>query len=229
MIGIIGALSIEIEGLLEKMSGVSEESYSGITYVRGTLNGMDAVVAKCGIGKVNAAVCAQTMILKYRPKIIVNTGVAGAISSKVRIGDIIVATSVVYHDLDTTPICEGTKKGHILELDKAYIQCDPTVAAGLRAAAGECHGGIVASGDQFINCSYVKAKILHDFDATACEMEGAAIAHVCELNNMPFGIVRTISDNADDMSDFDFADFVKEAAKKSVDIISRWLADGANA
>lgn len=224
MVGIIGAMDVEVDGLIAKMSGAAvEETHSGITYVKGKIGGADVVVARCGIGKVNAAVCAQTMILRYAPRVVLNTGVAGAISPEVRIGDIVIATGAVQHDFDLTPIGLTAKKGFILELDKAFIPCEPDVVSALCAAAGSCHTGVVASGDQFINCADVKAAVLREFDALACEMEGAAIAHVCALNGVPFGIVRTISDSADEEADFDFGEFVKVAAKKSVEIISRWL------
>jgi len=224
MIGIIGAMAVEVENLIEKMNEKTTAEYSGITYVKGKLNGIDVVIAQCGMGKVNAAVCAQTMILMYSPKIVINTGVAGSISSKVKIYDIVIGKSAVQHDLDLTPI--GIEKGFVHELNEKFISCTPGVVDCLEIAAkkyGNYHTGVIATGDQFISCNTIKTTILRDFDALACEMEGASIAHVCALNNVDFGIVRTISDNADDDSNFDFNEFVREAAKKSVQIISEFL------
>jgi adenosylhomocysteine nucleosidase len=224
MIGIIGAMEIEVASIIEKIENVQEQTYSGISFFSGELCGVQIVAAQCGIGKVNAAVCAQTMILKFAPQIIINTGVAGALSPAVKIHDIVIATHAVQHDLDLTPV--GVEKGHIAELNERFIPCAPAVITQLQSAAkkfGTFHTGIIATGDQFINCAAVKNQISQTFSALACEMEGASIAHTCALSNTPFGIVRTISDNADADVDFNFDEFVQQAAKKSVEMICEYL------
>jgi adenosylhomocysteine nucleosidase len=226
MIGIIGAMAVEVESFIKKLSGTVTEKHSGISYIKGSFNGTEVVAAQCGMGKVNAAICAQTMILMYSPKIIINTGVAGAISPKVKIGDIIIAKSAVQHDLDITPL--GIEKGFITEINQKFIPCAPDVIARLENAArkfGNCYTGVIASGDQFISSGETKTAIANDFGALACEMEGASIAHVCALNNVAFGIARTISDNADDDSNFDFNEFLQEYGKKSAEIVSEFIKD----
>jgi adenosylhomocysteine nucleosidase len=228
MIGIIGAMAIEVEFLVDKLTEKSTATYSGTSYVSGKYGEADVVVAHCGMGKVNAAVCTQTMILKYSPKIIINTGVAGALSDELVIGDIIIGKKAVQCDLDLRPI--GLAKGFIKELDTIYMNCTPSVVKRLESAARKYDRyrvGVVASSDQFVSRDEKKAAIASDFTAIACEMEGASIAHVCMLGGVEFGIVRTISDNANDSSVFDFKKFMQQAAEKSVQIICNFLEDNA--
>jgi adenosylhomocysteine nucleosidase len=217
-------MAVEVESFIAKLGDPVTKKHSGISYIKGKFDETEVVVAQCGMGKVNAAVCAQTMILMYRPTVIINTGVAGALSPEVRIMDIVVAKCAVQHDLDLTPI--GIEKGFVTEINAKFIPCAPNAVEILEKAArkfGNVHTGVIATGDQFISSEKIKAAIVSDFDALACEMEGASIAHVCALNNTNFGIVRTISDNADDDSTFDFNEFLKEYAKKSADVISEFL------
>ncbi|MCL2199184.1 MAG: 5'-methylthioadenosine/adenosylhomocysteine nucleosidase [Defluviitaleaceae bacterium] len=224
MTGIIGAMQVEVEGLIKKMSNTVIDVYSGVTFVRGKLGDTDVVVAKCGMGKVNAAVCVQTMILMYKPKIILNTGVAGSISNALRIGDIVIGQFVVQHDYDLTPI--GHEKGYIEEVDKILFPCDQSAVEILEKIAakhGTYHTGVIATGDQFVDRIDIKNEISGKFNALAVEMEGASLAHVCDLNNIPFGIVRVISDSADMDSHFEFFKFVEETAKISIEIISEFV------
>jgi len=216
MIGIIGAMDIEVASFIEKLSEKKTADYSGITYVGGKFGETDVVVAKCGIGKVNAAICAQTMILMYSPETVINTGVAGSISSDVKIGDIVIGKNAIQHDLDLSPLNIATD----------FIFCTPRVVAQLENAAkevGKYFVGSIATGDQFINDGDIKAAIFSAHNALACEMEGASIAQVCTQNNVDFGLVRAISDNADDDSNFDFNEFLRDAAQKSVEIICRFI------
>jgi adenosylhomocysteine nucleosidase len=217
-------MAVEVESLIEKITDATTEKYSGISYVKGKLCGKNVIIAQCGMGKVNAAVCAQTMILKFSPDVIINTGVAGVLSNAAKIGDIVIGESAVQHDFDLTPV--GIEKGFIAEINRKFIHCTPSIVASLQGIAkkyGNCHTGTIATGDQFISCAKTKNEIQSDFSALACEMEGGSIAHVCALNDTNFCIVRTISDNADAEADFDFGEFVKEAAKKSVQIILDYL------
>jgi adenosylhomocysteine nucleosidase len=228
MTGIIGAMTVEVENLIEQMTAKTTARFSGIHFVKGQLGGAEVVVARCGMGKVNAAVCAQTMILKFHPEVIINTGVAGSISPIVKMGDIVIGKNTVQHDMDLSPI--GMKKGFIQEMDGVLIPCSPEVVKKMESAAQKlettcnCHTGIIATGDQFINSPEDKARIFEEFDALACEMEGASIAQVCALNHVKFGLVRTISDNADGDSPEDFNQFVEEAAQKSIAMITEFLS-----
>jgi len=221
MIGIIGAMDIEVENLIQKLCEKSTNVYSGITYTTGKYNKTDVVVAKCGMGKVNAAMCTQTMLLMYSPKAVINIGVAGALSQNVKVGDIVIGTAAVQHDFDLSPI--GFDRGFIAELNNKFVSCTEEITEKLELAAQKTkstyHMGIIATGDCFINSGITKDALFNEFNAIACEMEGASIAHICALNNTNFGIVRTISDNANDDSAFDFDNFVREAAQKSIALI----------
>ncbi|MBQ7901867.1 MAG: 5'-methylthioadenosine/S-adenosylhomocysteine nucleosidase, partial [Clostridia bacterium] len=154
MIGFIGAMDVEVNGIISQIENKTMTKISGINYYNGTLWGKDVVVAKCGVGKVNAAICAQTMILKYRPDVIINTGVAGSLSSELNICDVAVATDVVQHDMDTSPL--GDPVGLISGINLVKIPCDIKIAQQLYNCAselndGSCKLGTIASGDQFLN------------------------------------------------------------------------------
>lgn len=214
MIGIIGAMDIEVNKFKEQMLGITTEVVGGTEFVCGTLWGHPTVVAVSGVGKVNAAICTQTMILRYEPKFIINSGVAGGIEESLNICDTVIADAVVQHDMDTSPL--GDPPGFISGLDLVYIPTDPQLTDMLFDAACQCEihaiKGKIASGDQFISSREKKEFMKSTFEAAACEMESASIGHVCYKNNLPFAILRTISDNADDSSPIDFPEFVKMAS-----------------
>lgn len=180
MIGIIAAMNVEMESLRSFMTDTTTETISGITFVSGTLEGKQVVTAVCGIGKVFAAMCAQTMILRYQPECIVNTGVAGTLSDKLTIGSIAVSSAVVQHDMDTSAI--GDPVGLISGINKVQLPADPDLCGQLSACATvlgiRTETGVIASGDQFISSSERKDAIVKTFGAIACEMEGAAIGQV---------------------------------------------------
>ena len=226
MIGIIGAMAVEVDKFKEQMIGVSIEEVSGIEFVCGTLWGHPVVVAVSGVGKVNAAVCAQAMIMRYEPRFIINSGVAGGIDSTLRICDTVVATAVIQHDMDTSPL--GDPIGFISGLNLVDIPTDKDLTEKLQAAA-EVSGihsilGKIVSGDQFINSREKKEYLKQTFDAAACEMESAAIGHVCFKNGVPFIILRSISDNADDSSHISYTDFVQEAANNLEKVVKAFFA-----
>ncbi len=227
MIGLIGAMSIEIEGVREKMTDKSENILSGIKFVSGKLCGRDVVTAVCGIGKVFAAICAEAMILTYNPDVIINTGVAGGISGKLKIGDIAVAEKVVQHDMDTTPI--GDPKGLLSGINKIYLDCDTGVSAHISKCAKELGFntlfGTIATGDQFIASSEKKNELESDFSAIAAEMEGGSIGHVCYVNGVRFAVLRAISDSANEDSVCDYPTFAKAAADGYVKIIEKFVSE----
>ena len=215
MIGIIGAMDVEVNKFKEKMPDAICETISGIEFVRGTLWGRPTVVAVSGIGKVNAAICTQTMLLKYSPRFIVNSGVAGGLDPSLNICDAVIASAVAQHDMDTSPL--GDPVGYISGLNVVDIPTDTALSKKLLSAAQECgvHSimGKIVSGDQFINSSEKKAYFIDVFDASACEMEAAAIGHVCYKNGVPFTILRAISDSADNESNMAYPEFVVAAAE----------------
>ena len=228
MIGIIGAMKIEVDELKANIKEPIKEVISGIEYCAGNLYGKEVVVAACGIGKVNAAVCTQTMILKYKIDMIINTGIAGGMSPKINIGDIVIGSALVQHDVDTSPL--GDPVGFISGINRVEIPCTDSLIKKLENAAGrikgiKMHKGIIATGDQFIGEKEKLYKIVDRFGAIACEMEGASIGHVCYINKVDFAVVRAISDNADSESSMDYTEFQHIAAKNSIEMIKNFLME----
>ena len=227
MIGIIAAMNVEMDSLRSYMKDTTTEVVSGVTFVRGTLEGQEVVTAVCGIGKVFAALCAQTMILKYAPSAVINTGVAGTLTGALDIGSIAVSSACVQHDMDTSPI--GDPIGLISGINMVELPADDSLAGRLSACAGALGistvTGVIASGDQFVASSERKAFITEHFGAVACEMEGAAIGQVCYVNEVPFCVLRAISDSADGSSHMDYPTFVKMAAEQSVALMRRFLSE----
>lgn len=221
MIGIIGAMQTEVELLISRIERAEKRTVSGIDFYSGRLENKEVVVAKCGIGKVFAAICAQTMILEYGVSLIINTGVGGAISDELEIGDIAVSTAVVQHDMDTSAI--GDPVGLISGINVIEIYADKNSAETVLCAAEtlgfRCLSGIVASGDRFIAGADNKKKISDAFGALVCEMEGAAIGQVCYVNEVPFLVVRAVSDKADGTSGVDYMTFVATAAEKNARLV----------
>lgn len=226
MTGIIGAMKIEVETIKSLMQDKQSEVISGVEYVTGTLHGKKIVTAVCGIGKVAAAMCTQTMILKYAPERIINTGVGGSLSEKLAIGDIAVAESLVQHDMDTSPL--GDPVGFISGINVINMPCDPKVVETLEKSVENLEGikalrGVIASGDQFIADGAKKDFIKNNFNAVVCEMEGASIAQVCYTNGVPFGVVRAVSDCADGSSHMDYGEFLPMAAANAAKLIENFV------
>ncbi len=225
MIGIICAMKLEADAIQKEMQITGIESISGMEFVRGRLCGQEIVLAVCGIGKVFAAVCAEAMILRYAPACILNSGVAGTLTTKLSIGDIAIADRLVQHDMDTTPL--GDPPGMISGLDTVYFEADPRIRRILVAAADETGAkscrGTIASGDQFLSDPEKKAWIRHAFGAMACEMEGAAVAQAAYINKVPFGVLRAISDSADGKAQMEYPKFAAMAAARSYAILRVFL------
>lgn len=223
-IGIIGAMQIEVDALQAAMEHPVSETVSGITFVQGTIGKHQIVAAVCGIGKVFAAMCAQTMILRYAPAAIINIGVAGTVTKGLQVLDIAIADRVCQHDMDTSPL--GDPVGLISGINRIYFPADQSLAQAIAAAAdrlGVRHiTGTIASGDQFIHTQEKKDWIQSTFNAIAAEMEGGSIGHVCTVNNVPFAVLRTISDG--DGGTMDYNTFAQKAALQSIDVIKEVLA-----
>ena len=226
MIGIIGAMAVEVEKLVSVMTNETAETISSIDYHIGKIQGVDCVVAQCGVGKVAAAVCAQTMILRYNTDKVINVGVAGGIGSEIHIGDIVISKGLVQHDMDTTSL--GDEKGLISGLNIVTIPASDYLVNLVSKTASEIYGqgihiGIIATGDQFIGNAEKLNTIAKDFGASACEMEGASIAQVCYINHVDFVVIRAISDNANEHADIDFTQFVVSSAYKTAKLITKLL------
>lgn len=226
MIGIIGAMDIEVEKIKSFLTDVSEEKISGVNFVQGKFGEKDVVVAKCGVGKVFAGLCAEAMILKYSPELIINVGVAGCLDSTLKIGDIVIADSVCQHDMDTSPL--GDPVGMLSDINVIKISADKKACELFSECAKELSLpysiGTIASGDQFVSSAEKKQFIIDNFGAKSCEMEGGAIGHVCYVNNVPFAVLRAMSDGADDGAKMDFPTFAKMAAENSTQVIKAFLS-----
>lgn len=222
-IGIIAAMQMELDGLKNAMADTSSETVSGMEFVRGTVAGKNIVAVVCGVGKVAAAVCTQTLILKYAPDAVLNIGVAGAVAPGLGVLDVVIADRVCQHDLDTSAI--GDPVGMVSGVNLVYFPADPRLVSGLRAAAERCGvrcvTGTVATGDQFITSPDEKRRIRETFGAGAVEMEGGSVGLVCYVNAVPFAVLRCISDG--DGAEMDYQEFAPIAARQSIDVVLRFL------
>ena len=223
VIGIIGAMDEEVAFLKSAVEDPRISVIAGMEFCEGKLDGTDVVIVQCGVGKVNAGVCAHTLINIFGCTKIINTGVAGSLDAQIDIGDIVVSTDAVQHDFTAEAV--GFAKGEIPYTGLYAFSADET----MRAAAVEAthtvapevqvFEGRICSGDQFIASKEQKERIITDFDGLCCEMEGGAIAQVCYLNNTPFVIIRAISDKADDSEEMNYELFKEKAAERCAAIV----------
>ncbi|NCC15256.1 MAG: 5'-methylthioadenosine/adenosylhomocysteine nucleosidase [Clostridia bacterium] len=224
-IGIIGAMEEEILCLKEKIEIVTTKNVVGLTFYIGRYKGNSIILVRSGIGKVNAAICAQAMIDHFGVDYILMLGVAGALAEGLNIGDIVISTDAVQHDMDTSAL--GDPIGTIPRMAESYFKADEELVRLAMASAAEIADGYrvitgrIASGDQFICTKEGKSKIRKDVQGTCAEMEGAAIAHACWLNRIPFLIVRAISDGAGEEANLSFEKFCSIAAKRSSELVER--------
>ena len=215
-LGIIGAMACEVEALKGKMENVTVGNHAGSEYYEGTLEGLPAVVVQCGVGKVNAAMCAQVLCSVYGVTHLVNTGIAGSLCAELDIGDLVVSKDAMYHDVDVTVF--GYPQGKVPGMDVTAFPADETLMGYASAAAdavnpGHARIGRVASGDQFVCGKEQKDKIIEVTGALCTEMEGAAIAQTAYRNDIPFVILRAISDKADNSAEMDYPTFEAMAAQ----------------
>lgn len=203
MIGIIGAMETEVEFLYSQLQEKSVQKYAFLDFYVGKLFNKDVVIVKSGVGKVNSALCAQLLITNFNVKTIINTGIAGATGKGLGVFDFVVSTKAVYHDVDVQIF--GYKKGQIPGCSQEFLADEKLVQKAkevfLKTEFSKEHQikeGVIASGDQFISNKDIKTQIISDFSPMCVEMEGASIAHACTLNNVPFVIIRCMSDCADD-------------------------------
>ncbi len=222
MIGIIGAMEIETRGIKNLIDSPKTETYSSIEFVSGKLHGKDVVCAMCNPGKVNAALCAEAMILKYDPEIIINSGVAGSLTDKLDVLNVAIGKSCVQHDFDLSPL--GMPKGMVDGVNVIHFECDKRACEILEKICLPYNTmvGTIATGDVFVTGEKLKNQIRQSFDAIACEMESGAIAQVCVVNKVKFAALRTISDGANEM---DFNTFKVKASEMAIEIIDNFVKD----
>lgn len=225
-IGIIGAMDEEIKLYKAEMDINKEISKAGITYYEGTWKGKDVVLCKSGVGKVNASVCTQIMIDGFGVESVIFTGVAGALHPELEIGDVVVSRDSQHHDMDVTPL--GFARGIIPFADKSIFLADEklvnvAIQASDAIGEGKTVAGRILSGDQFIaNREYVQ-QLRQEMEGACTEMEGAAVAQVCDMNHIPFVIIRSMSDKADGSAHMNFNEFTDLASHRSYQIVNNML------
>lgn len=220
-LGIIGAMELEVETLLQTMENKVSANIAGSAFHQGQLHGLEVVVVQCGVGKVNAALCAQILCSCFHVTHLVNTGIAGSLSAALDIGDLLVSRDAMYHDFDCVHF--GYPFGRVPGMDLTAFPADETMIRYASAAAEKVHPGHVtigrvASGDQFVADKAVKEQIIARTGGLCTEMEGCAIAQTAYRNGVPFVILRAISDKADDSAEMDYPTFERIAAHRCAEV-----------
>lgn len=224
MLGIIGAMDEEVARLKEMISGLHIVQRAGMEFYKGQIHEKNVVVVKCGVGKVNAAMCTQAMIDLFSVDAIINTGIAGSLDAGIDIGDIVLATDTVEHDMDVAAL--GYEPGVIPDTETSVFATDvelldiAQVAAKVAKLDVKVFTGRVVSGDQFISSREKKEWLVSKFGGRCAEMEGASIGHVATLNRVPYLVVRAISDKADDSAQMDYPAFAAKAIENSVRLMT---------
>ncbi|WP_313639556.1 5'-methylthioadenosine/adenosylhomocysteine nucleosidase [Paenibacillus sp.] len=225
IIGLIGAMDEEIKLLLEEMENKETKVKAGIHYYIGNILGKSVVLCKSGVGKVNAAVTTQILIDTFGVSRVLFTGVAGAVHPELNIGDIVISSTCVQHDMDATAL--GFSRGEIPYQENSVFQADPELVLLAERACNELGQkylvGKVLSGDQFISNAEIVAELRGELDGACVEMEGAAVAQVCEMNATPFVIIRSMSDKSDGSAEVNFKEFTVESSHRSHSILEFML------
>jgi adenosylhomocysteine nucleosidase len=228
-IGIIGAMDEEVNQLKGKMTEVKVTGKAGMEFLTGKLGSKDVVIVRSGIGKVNAAISTQILIDEFQTGVVINTGIAGSLKAEINIGDMVISTDAIQHDMDATGF--GYEYGVIPRMETSVFKADEELA---KKAARICsqvnpdisvYSGRVVSGDQFISDKAKKTWISEQFGGYCTEMEGAAIAQTAYLNKVPFLIIRAISDKADDSANMDYGKFEAAAIAHTVKFVTALIKE----
>ena len=226
-IGIIVAMVEELESILDIMDNIEEKEIYGLTFKTGQIEKNKIIVVKCGVGKVNAARVTQILIDTFNVKCVINVGAAGALNPFLNIGDIVIGEKLIQHDFDITAFDHDkgyiTGVGDYIYSDIELIEKFKKAANNLKEKDYKIKTGIIATGDIFCTDIEMKNKIYSKFDADCVEMEGAAIAQVCYLDNIPFIVIRSISDSPNGNNEIDFDKFVELASKRCANILREFL------
>ncbi len=230
MLGIIGAMDVEVNAIKDKITRKTVTKIAGAEFVCGFLEDVMVCVAQCSPGKVNAALCTQAMIDNFDIEKIINVGVGCSLADDVVIKNIVIATDVCEYDIDISAL--GEPLGFINGLNTIKIKADEELSEKLARTAINCgekiHRGTIASGDTFIAESALKKRLASAFNAVCGEMEGGAIGHTCAANNIPFAVMRSISDGGDEQAQLDYPTFKKIAADISTAIIIEYIKSEQN-
>lgn len=221
-IGIIGAMQIEIDLLLEKLHIDEEQTIAGMPFYKGNFMDTEVIITRCGVGKVNAAACTQILISKFDVDSIINTGVAGGLHSDVKVGDLVISTNVTHHDVNKNQM------KNLFPFQEEFHASEELRALARKAVNSSnlnitVHEGRIVSGECFVEDSKLKEQLVTEYAPHCTEMEGAAIGHVAHINDIPFLVLRCISDSADDSAQVSYDDFAKTAANYSSKIIVEML------
>ncbi|MDO4474248.1 MAG: 5'-methylthioadenosine/adenosylhomocysteine nucleosidase [Eubacteriales bacterium] len=228
MIGIIGAMDEEVAALKEMMEVEEVIIRASMDFVKGVLEGKEVTVVRSGIGKVNAAICAQILVSEFHVDTLINTGIAGSLDARIDIGDMVISEDALHHDMDATSF--GYPLGEVPRMNILAFKADQRLidlaVEANKEANQDIHTftGRVVSGDQFVADDAVKQKIADHFGGLCTEMEGAAIAHAAYLNNISYVIIRAISDKADGSATVDYPTFEKKAIDHSVRLLKTLVA-----
>jgi adenosylhomocysteine nucleosidase len=225
-IGLMGAMDEEVELFLHKLTNTNSQILSGILFTQGEWHGKRVILCKCGVGKVNAAVCTQLLIQHFHVDCIIFTGVAGALDPRLDIGDIIISTDCTQHDMDVTAL--GFPLTTIPYAEHSIFPADPWLinqASGLaeQMYPGQIYRGTILSGDQFIANRAKVIELHQNLNGICVEMEGAAVGQVCHMNQIPFVIIRSISDKADGSAHVNFSEFIKHASQRSANLVEKLI------
>ncbi len=227
-IGIIGAMDEEVLIIKNQMQASKVKTIASMDFYEGIFQGKETVVVRCGIGKVNAAVCTQILADLFQVEAVINTGVAGSLKNEIDIADIVLSTDTLQHDVDASGF--GYPVGVIPRMEQSVFQADEHLIVLAREVCARelpeigVHTGRIVSGDQFISDSKKKAWLTENFDGCCTEMEGAAIAHTAYLNRLPFLIIRAISDKADHSAEMNYAEFEELAIRNTVKLLNGLIA-----
>ena len=228
-IGIIGAMEVEVASLKEMMTDVTIRTKASMEFNHGYLNGKEVVVVRSGIGKVNAGICTQILVDDYGVDCVINTGIAGSLRNEINIGDIVISTDAVQHDMDVRVF--GYPLGEIPQLGTLSFPADERMASLAKSVCEKVNAevkvfsGRIVSGDQFICDKEVKDKLVENFHPLCTEMEGAAIGQAAYLNEIPFVILRAISDKADNSAEMDYPTFEKKAAEHCAKLVEEFIVE----
>ena len=227
MIGIICALKIEVDGLKALMENAQTTEKAGLAFISGKIFDKDVVLLECGVGKVNAAVGTQIMIDLFKPEVVINSGIAGSLTKHLTVGDIVISSDCVEHDINCTALEEPRGQIWFTDEKRIGIPADKEVVEKL----AECCKGLgshvmvgrIATGDIFVTYRSKREFIAFEFDALCCEMEGGAVGHVCYMNKVPFAILRSISDDFKFNKVENYEEFKELAADRAIKAIKIFI------
>lgn len=226
-IGIIGAMDEEVNQIKDRMKNVVIHRKASMEFYEGEWEGRNLVVVRSGIGKVNGAVCTQILIDDYKVDGVINTGIAGSLKNEINIGDVVLSTDVLHHDMDATNF--GYEYGVVPRMEESFFKADAALLEKARAASLKADDSVgvfvgrIVSGDQFIAQKDKKQWIADQFDGYCTEMEGAAIGHTAYLNQVPFLVIRAISDKADDSAHMDYKEFEEKAIRHTIKLLQELI------